>query len=178
MCIKHDTHLVVIGEVAVGDGDSGGAKDDINQSITASLHGDMIDPNILRSEDGDPVAVAPGSETEVVGGVSDHAAVAGDDVGDPDAVDDHVLHELDGDAGAVGDVDGGAAAVDGLVARHDQLLVQPDHHAALEDDPQRLQLDHGVAEGPRLRVHHVVVGVVGDHVDLPAFPALGVAPEP
>lgn len=138
----------------------------------------MIDPHIGGSEDGDAVAVAPGSLAEVVDGVPDHAAGAGDDVVDLDAMDDHIIDVLDGDAGAVGDVDGDAAAVDGLVASHEQLLGEPDHHAPGEDDPQGALLDHGVAERPRLRVHEVAVGGVGHDVDLAALSALGLVPEP
>lgn len=81
-----------------------------------------------------------------------------------DAVDDDVRHVLDRDARAVGDVDVDAAAVDGLEAVHDELFLQGYDHVALEDDPERLVLDHGVAEGPRGGVDRVVVAGVGDDV--------------
>lgn len=168
----------MVGEVTVGNGDPCGAPNHINQSISALFHGDMIDPHIRSSEDGDAVAVAPGSLPVVVDGVPDQAAGAGNNVVDLEAMDDHIADVLDGNAGAVGDVDGDAAAVDGLVAGHEQLLVEPDHHAPGEDDPEWARLDDGVAERPRLRVHHVVVGGVGDDVDLAALPALRLVPEP
>lgn len=155
----------MIGEVAVGDADAGGAFDGVNEAIGAVLHGDMIDPDILRPEDGDAVAVADGAEAVVVDGVPNHAAVLADDVVEPEAVDDYVADELDGDPGAVGDVDADAAAVDGLVALHDQLLLEDDEHVALEDDPQRLLLNHGMAQGSRPRVHQVVVRRVRHHVE-------------
>lgn len=149
--------MVVIGEVAVGDGDGGGRLDDVDQPVGASRHGDMVDPDILGAEEGDPIAVARRPLPDVVDGVPDHAAPPRFDVVDLQAVDDHVPHVLDGDAGAVGDLDGGAAAVDGLVALDDQLLGQRDDHVVGEGDPQRALLDDGVPQGSGPRVPHVVV---------------------
>lgn len=135
----------MIGEVTIGKADAGGAFNGINEAIRAVLHGDMIDPDILRPEDRYPVAVADGAKAVVVGGIPNHAASLAEDVVDPQPMDDDIADELDGDAGAVGDIHPSAAAVDGLVALHDELLLEGDHHAAIEYDPQGLLLDHGVA---------------------------------
>ena len=60
-------------------------------------------------------------------------------------MDDDVRRVLDRHARSAGDVHGGAAAVDGLERVHDELLFEADGHVSLEDDPERLVLDHGVA---------------------------------
>lgn len=93
-------------------------------------------------------------------------------------MDDDVRDVVDGDAGAVGYVDAGAPAVDGLVRVHHQLLLQLDDHVPLEDDPEGLVLDHSVADGARLRVHGVVVAGVTDHVDPAVLSPDGVLAEP
>lgn len=72
-------------------------------------------------------------------------------------MDDDVPHELDRDSGTVRDLNSRSAPVDGLVALHDQLLLEHDQHSAAEYDPQWLLLDHGVAEGPWSRVLYVLI---------------------
>lgn len=90
----------------------------------------------------------------------------------------HILHELECDLAAIADVNPSSAPIDGLVATHHELLREPDDHIVRKDDPQRLRLDHGVAEGPGLGVDEVVVGGVGDHVDLAVSAAGGALGEP
>ncbi|RWW17256.1 hypothetical protein GW17_00018818 [Ensete ventricosum] len=170
-------YFVVSGEVAIGDGDGCGTFDGVNKPIHAVGHGDMVDPDVARTVDGYAIAVAPGSEAVVVLGVPDHAAVAGLDVMDVEVVDDDIVHELDSDAGAAYDLDVGAPAIDRLVAVDDQLLGEADVHVVGEHDPERPVLDHTVAEGALLRVDEVVVGRIGDDVELPLLPAGGVAAE-
>nr|GMC56981.1 hypothetical protein BHM03_00038743 [Ipomoea batatas] len=130
-----------------------------------------------RTVDGNAIAVAHGAEPKVVLRVSDQAAVASYNVVDVNAVDDHVLHKLEGDPGAAADVDPRSSTVDRLVALHDQLLVKPDDHVTFEDDPQRLLLYRGVTEGPRLGIRWIV-RAVRHHVDLPILAADGFPPEP
>lgn len=163
----------MIGEVTVGDGDPRGSLDGVDETIAASRHGHVVDPDILRPEDRYSVGVALSPEAEMVDGVSDHPAALAHNVVDPQPVDDHVPHELYGYPGAVGNVDVGATRVDGLVSLHDEFLAELDDHAALEYDPQRPLLDDGVAEGSGPRVQHVVVGWVGDQVRAAGFPAGG-----
>jgi len=54
----------------------------------------------------------------VGGGAANHGVARLLAVVNVEAVDDHIGDELDGDAGAVGDVDVDAARVDGLEAVH------------------------------------------------------------
>ncbi|RWW07948.1 hypothetical protein GW17_00028641, partial [Ensete ventricosum] len=84
----------------------------------------------------------------------------------------------EGDAGAAGDVDHRAAAVDGLEAVHQQLLIEVDGHVAGKGDPQGALLDDAVPERAQGRAHRVPVRRVCHHVDRPALPAHGVPPEP
>lgn len=48
----------MISEMAVGDGDGGGALDGIDHPISTLGHGDMINPDILRPKDGYPIPIA------------------------------------------------------------------------------------------------------------------------
>lgn len=97
---------------------------------------------------------------------------------DVDVVDDDIGDVLDGDAAAAGDVDVGAAAVDGFEAIHDEFVFEPYGHVGGEDYPQGFELDDGVAEGARSWVRRIGIGRVADDVDLAAFAADGVAAEP
>ena len=96
---------------------------------------------------------------------------------DVDVVDDDVTDVLESDATAADDVDVGAAAVQGFVAVEDELLGEFDEHVGGKDDPERVGLDDGVAECAGARGDGVVVGGVGDDVDLTAFAAEGVLAE-
>uniref|UniRef100_A0A1J3K5H8 Uncharacterized protein n=1 Tax=Noccaea caerulescens TaxID=107243 RepID=A0A1J3K5H8_NOCCA len=94
-----------------------------------------------------------------------------------DPMDDDVRHELDRDAGAISDVDIDATAIDCLEAVHYQLFFQGDDHVPLEDDPERLVLDHGVTECPGSRVHRVIVARVAHDVVTTVSPSDCVAAE-
>ncbi|KAH7834175.1 hypothetical protein Vadar_013431 [Vaccinium darrowii] len=90
----------------------------------------------------------------------------------------HVCNELNGDAPSFGNVHVSPTFIYGLEVVHDQLLLELDHHVALEDDPERFILDHGVAEGTESRVHGIVVGGVGDDVEVAVVVPDGVVAEP
>lgn len=111
-------YLRVIGEVAVGDGDGGGALDGVYNSVFALGHGTMVDPNVGGSKDSNAVSFVESSETLVGSGVSDYATGGGFDLLDLQVRDDDVLHKLHRDARAARDFHVRAAPVDGLVARH------------------------------------------------------------
>lgn len=104
--------------MAVGDGDGGGALDNVDEPIGAVPHGKMVEPDVRRSENRDTISIASGPDSNVVYGVSDHATSQRLSVVDVKAVDDHILDELQGDSATVGDVHVGATRVDGLVAGH------------------------------------------------------------
>jgi hypothetical protein len=170
-------YVVVLGEVAVGDGDRRGPVHDVDEPVGAPVHGDVVDPDVAGGQDGDAVAVAAGAQPVVALRVADHPPRVRRRVVDVDAVDDHVPHALQRDLRA-DDVHLRAAAVDGLVVVHDELLPEPHHHVAREHDPQRTVLDRAVPERALPRDHHLVVARVRHHVDLPARAAGGPVPEP
>jgi len=170
-------YLVVVGEVVVGHSDSRGSHDGIDQAVGAVRQRAVVHPNVAGAEDGHSIAVGNGAPPVVAGRAAHHGVPCGLAVVDVEPVDDDVGDILDGDAGAVGDVHVGAASVDGLEAVHDELLLERDHHIPLEDDPERLVLDHGVAEGALARVDGVVVARISDHVDLAVAATDGVAAE-
>jgi len=104
--------------VIVGDGDGSGPMDGVDQPIVAVRQGAVVHPHVASSEDGHAVAVRHGSPPVVPWGGPHHSVPSLLAVVQVDAVDDHVRHVLDGDAGAAGDVHAGAAAVDGLEGVH------------------------------------------------------------
>lgn len=149
----------------------------IYEPIGAIRQRAVIDPDIPPAEDGHAVAVRRIPPPRVPGGVPDHGVPRLHAVVDVDPVEDHVRRVVDGDARAAGDVDAGAAAVDGLVRAHHQLLLEADDHVGSEDYPERLVLDDGVAERAGFWVDGVVVGGVGDDVDTAVLAAEGVLAE-
>ncbi|RZS12496.1 hypothetical protein BHM03_00043965 [Ensete ventricosum] len=166
-------YLVVVGEVIVGDGNGSGDHDGINEPIGAVGQRAVVDPDVAGAEDGNAIAVGHGPPSIVGGGAADHGVPGGLAIVDVEAVDDDVGDVLDGDAGAVGDVDVGAAPVDRLEAVHDELLLERDHHVALEGDPEGLVLDDRVPKCSRPRIHGIVVPGVRHDVVLPVAPAEG-----
>ena len=62
-------------------------------------------------------------------GIPDHATAGGLDVMYVEAMDDDVLHKLDGNSGPIVDVHLVATPIDGPVRIHHQLLSKLDHHA-------------------------------------------------
>lgn len=106
-------------ELAVGDGDSGGALDGIDEAIGGSGHRDMVDPYVVGAEDGDAVAIAVSAEADVVDSVPDESTVGWNNVVDPYVMDYDVVDELEGEACTIGNVDLGSPAINGLVAGED-----------------------------------------------------------
>ena len=49
--------LVVVCEMAIGDGNSSGTLNGINQSISSVSHGNMVNPNITRAKDGNSITI-------------------------------------------------------------------------------------------------------------------------
>ncbi|KAF7820188.1 hypothetical protein G2W53_025643 [Senna tora] len=172
---KH--HLVVMPEMAIRNRDPRRPHYRIDQPVRAIRQRAVVDPDLARREDGDPVAVRLAPPPHVRGAGADVGVPGGLAVVDVDVVDDDVGDVLEREAAVAGDVDVGAAAVDGFEAVEDELVLEGDGHVAGEDDPEGGVLDHGVAEGSWGGVGGVGVGGVGDDVDLAAFPAAGVAAE-
>ena len=77
---------------------------------------------------------------------------------------DNVRHVLYRDACTVSYVDVDATTIYRLEAVHDEFLLQCYDHVAFEDDPKRLDLDHGVTECTRFRVNRVIVVRVAYYV--------------
>ncbi|WVZ13942.1 hypothetical protein V8G54_011508 [Vigna mungo] len=171
-------HIVVSGHVAVGDGDGCGALDHIDQSIGSVRKRNMIDPHVGGSEEGDGITITPRSQSNVVVGVPDHATLLRHNVLNANAVDDDVVHELNGEATTVPDLNVGTTTVDGLIGGNEKLLLQSDDHAAFEDDPKWTLLGDGISEGSWLRVDHVLVGVIGDNVNGSTEPSHSASSEP
>lgn len=114
----------------------------------------------------------------MAGGRHDACRAGGLDVVDGDAVDDNVGYVLEREAGAAGDADVDAAAVDGLVGRNHELVLEVDRHGVGECDPQRAGAGDGVAERAGSGVGWVVVAGGRDDVNPAGLATDGVAAEP
>ena len=170
-------HLVVLGEVVVGDGDRRGAADHVDEAVSGAGEVAVVDPDVLRREDGDRVAVRTAAVADVRGGRHDARGARGTDVVDGHPVDDDVRDELKREARAPGNVHVRAATVDGLERRDHELVLELDRHGVGEGDPERAGSSHGVAECSWRRVRGVVVAVGRHHVDAPILATDGVAAE-
>lgn len=83
------------------------------------------------------------------------------------SMDDDIGHILNGYACTIGNVDIDPTSIYGLEAVHDQLLLEGDHHIALEHDPEGPVLDHSVPQGPWPWVHRIIITRIRDHVVAP-----------
>lgn len=113
---QHD--LVVVREVVVWDGDGGGAVYGVDEAVSAVREGAVVHPHVAPAKNGDAVAVRDRPPPVVVGRVPDVGVPALLAVVDVEAVDDHVGHVLDRDAGAARDVHARPAPVDRLERVH------------------------------------------------------------
>ena len=125
----------------------------------------MVDPNVVRSKDGDAVTVRAAAVANVRRRAADCCRPGLLVVMDVHAVDDDVAHVLQRDAAAASDVHVRTPPVDRLVAVDNELVLEANVHVSREDDPQRPVLEGAIAERPRRRVDHVVVAVIGHHID-------------
>lgn len=163
--------------MAIRDGNSSGTLNGIYQSIFAISHGNMVNPNIAATKDGNAITITLSPETIMCLRISDHPTLTNHDVKDLDPMDDDVLHKLHRDASTLGNVNIDTSSINGLVAVHDELLLEGDEHASSKDDPQRAVTRDRVAERAGFRVHHIIVGGIGDHVEWSTFASNGVSTE-
>lgn len=170
-------YLIVMSEVIVGDGDCSGTQDSINQTICAVRQRVVVHPNVARTKDGNSITIGHGSPAVMRRGAADHGIPSGFAVMDVETVDDDIGDKLNGYAGAVGNVYGGPATINGFEAVHYELLLESNDHVALEGDPEWFVLDDGVAESSRPRVHWIVITGVSDDVVAAIPTAHGVAAE-
>lgn len=128
-------HVVMVVELAVGDCNGRRSLYKVDDPVIAEGHGQVVEPEVGCSEDADPIAIAPGPPPVVVFASPDGSPLLVDDVVDVYVVDDDIAYKLHGEACSVGNADVEPASVNGLVVVDDQLLLQPNDHVAVEDDP-------------------------------------------
>ncbi len=170
-------NLVMVSEVVVGDGDGGGAFNDISETVSAVSEVVVIDPDILGSEDVDAISVCGSSVPDMLRSAAYRGRSRRNAIVNVDPVHDDVGNELDRQASTSCYVYVRASSVQGLETAHDQLLFQLDQHVLLEDDPQRLVLYGAPPQCPWSWVHDVVVAVVCNDVDLSVLSSYCVSPE-
>uniref|UniRef100_A0A6N2LGL1 Uncharacterized protein n=1 Tax=Salix viminalis TaxID=40686 RepID=A0A6N2LGL1_SALVM len=157
-------YIIVVGEVGVGNGYCCGSHDSINETIGAARHGNVIDPNIAGSKDGNPISVAVGPDPKMLHRIPDTATAGSDDVMDPNSMNDYVLDELYCDSSTIRDVYMMPTPINRLMARHNQLFRQLNVHVLRKYDPQRLRLDHSMSQSPWFRVQDIVIRIFSHHV--------------
>ncbi len=157
--------------MAVGDGNGSWSHDGINEAILAVGHGNMVNPDVGWAKDGDTITITLGPNTNVVVRIPDKPAISRDDVMDMNVMDDHIIDKLEGEAGTKSYVHIGSPTVDGFVAGHDQLLIEPNNHAVCKDNPEGPFSGNGVPDGSRSWINHVVVGGIGHYVNRTTFSA-------
>lgn len=172
--MAEEHHLVVILEPVVGDGDPAGAARHVQKPIVAAVERIVIDPDFGRAHQ--PYGVAIGaSHLHDLSSWTDYRPRASRlQAVETQAVDDDVAHLVEQEAGAVGYVDVGAAAVDGGEALDEQRPLELDDHVRSEGDPDLPLHEAGpVPQRAGLGIHRVVSGV-GDPVE--SHVLSGVAP--
>ena len=147
----------MVREVIIRDGDGGGGINRVNEPVSASRHGNMVDPDIGRPKDRNPIAIAPRPEPVMPRGVPYKPSFTRLDIMDVNPVDDHVFHKLQRDSRAVRDVHFSAAAVYRFVTVHNELLSQTDDHILFEHDPQWFFLNNCMAQCSWSRVYDIIV---------------------
>ena len=95
----------------------------------------VIDPNALRSIDGDGTPMACIPTAIMVDRVTNHPSWPSDNVPELDPMDDDIFDIIDCDPRAVLNDHLSPTPIDGLVAVHDELLFEPNVHALLKSDP-------------------------------------------
>lgn len=150
-------YLIVVCEMAVGDGNSSGSHDGINESITTISHGNMVNPNIAGAKDGNAITITISPKTIVGLRISNKSTIANLNVKNFDSMDDHILDELDGNTSPISNVDINSSSINGLVTCHNELLAEPNVHATSKDDPQGSTSCNCMPKGTRNRIHHVII---------------------
>ena len=133
--VTQQHHLVVMREIIVGDSDRCGPHYGIDQTVRAVRQGAVVDPDLVRREQGDAVAVRYAPPPRVGRGGPHDGVARGLAVVDVDVVDDNVRHVLECDAAVAGYVDFRASAVDGLEVVEDELVLQLYGHVRREYNP-------------------------------------------
>lgn len=149
-------HIVVVSEVAVGNGNGGGTLNSIDDTIGALVHGKVVKPNVGCSEKGDAITIAPCPQAKVVLTIPDNATFAREDVMDMDVMNDDVLDKLECNTSPISNMHIGSPTIDGFVAGHNELLFQPDHHPPSKSDPKWAILDHSMTQSSGTWVNNII----------------------
>lgn len=160
---EHD--LIMMGHVVVRDGDGCGSMDGIDQSIVAVRQRAMVNPNVLTSKDGHPIAVRYSPPPGMLRRVSDIAIASLLTVMYVNAMNDDVGGIMNGYAWSISNVNTCTSTINSLERVHDQLLLQLNHHVSFEYNPQWLILYHSMPESSRLRIHRVIVAGIRDDIN-------------
>lgn len=159
----------MIFEIVVGVSESCGTLNGVYKSVCASCQVAVIYPDVPGVEDTDAITVCDAPMTDMLGRAPDHGRTCGLAIVDENSVYNDVTNVLNCNAGAACDVDFCPTTIDGLVAVHDELLVELDRHVTVEGDPKWLILDHCMAKGSGNRRHWVVVSAVRHLVNGPVL---------
>lgn len=127
--------MIMFCEVTIGDGDGSRALNDINETILAVPHGDMIYPNFTWSKNRYAISITSSSQPEVTQGVSYHAAPGISDIMYFYIMYDNVMHILDRDLRTICNVNPSATPVNGFVAVDYELFTKGNDHVSRKNNP-------------------------------------------
>ena len=117
---KH--HLIMVRKMTIRNSNPSGPHNSIDQAVRAIRQRAMVDPDLPRAKNRNPITVRFASPPYVRWTGSYVGVPGGSAVVDVDVVDDDVGDVLERDAAVAGDVDVGSAAVQGLVAVEYELV--------------------------------------------------------
>lgn len=162
--VTEKNNLVLVSKPIVGNGDVSGASGDVNKPIVTPVKRVVVDPDLRRSDQSNGIAVHVSQGNDLGIGAHDLDGRLRLAVVDDEAMDYDIGGPEDHETGIPGDVDCGAAAVDGREAAYEKRLLKHNVHVLSECDPN-FGSDHcgAVSECAWAGVYWVVAGV-GDFV--------------
>lgn len=113
----------MVREIVIRNGNSRRPHYGINQSISTVRQRIMIDPNMARSKNGDPITIRHRSPTIMRLRAPNHGVTSSLTIMNVNPMHDDVRHVLNRDTRSAGDVHVHATTVDRFEAVHDEFLV-------------------------------------------------------
>lgn len=105
-------------EFAVRDGDCGGAFNDVNEAISGFREGNMVNPNMVGAIHSNCISVALGAQSHMLHRVPNQATTPGNNVVNPNVVDDNIVNKLNCNACAVRNPDLHSPTINCFITGH------------------------------------------------------------
>lgn len=132
---KQQTHLIMVGEVVVRDGNGSWTHDSINKAISTIRKWIVINPYMAWAKNRDSITVSHCPPSIVTWRAPHHSIASGLAVMNVETMNDYICNKLNSDARTISNVDIGPTAINGLEAVHYKFLFQLYHHVPFEYNP-------------------------------------------